>query len=84
MILGAHAQSARLGEFDQAVSLARSKLGDDLVRHMRRSATVHNQPERPRCPMGSVPLQLNHDEGIAREKRRGDLDAAALPNTLLA
>jgi hypothetical protein len=42
---------------------------NDGIRHLCRLQAVHHQPNDARAPTGSVPLQLDEQEGVPGEKR---------------
>jgi hypothetical protein len=63
-----------LGQVDKPAHLAPADLRNDPVRHFRRPATVHDQPEGAGRPTSGVPLQLDQHEGVAGKERRPILD----------
>ena len=61
-------QPARLGQFDQAITLAGADLCDDVIRHSRWPAAIHDQCGDARTVAGGTPLQDDQDEGVTGKK----------------
>ena len=71
-------------QLDQPVALTLADLGDDLIRHLRRPATVHDQSRNAGRRTDGRPLQLDPDEGVAGEKRGPALDLATVADMKIA
>jgi hypothetical protein len=58
-----------LGKFDYPIVLTAANFLNDGLRHLCRLQAVHHQANDARAPTGSVPLQLDEQEGVPGEKR---------------
>src|SRR6516164_105328 len=73
-----------LGQLDQTIALALTQVINDLTSNPRRSVSVHDEPQDPDAPARGIKLCLNNKKTVAREKRRPNLDPAAMGQAALA